>query len=1397
MPLTTTPTNALTITNIGSLSLAGAEISAFDPGSDRLYVTSNGGIQVVDLSNPAAPTLITTLNYSALGFTNAGDVTSVAIKGGVVAVSMISNDPTKVTAGKVALLDAATGTLLNTVTVGSHPDMVTFTPDGTKVLVANEGEYSTTGTGGKGSVSIIDLSGGAANATVTTAGFTSFDGQEAALRASGVRLFNGVSVSDDVEPEYIAVSPDGTKAMVTLQEANAVAILDIATATFTSIVPLGTKDFSALLADFSDRDGAGNTAALNLTTGNPVSGLYMPDAIASFTANGQTYYVVANEGDDRDDFLNPDETIRVGSGSYDLDNTVFPDETTLKTNAELGRLTVSNSTGLRGDTDGDGDIDQILAYGARSFSILDASGNRVFDSADIIERVVADLVPGTLSLADFDGRSDNKGPEPEGVTVGTIGSHTYAFVSLERANFTMVFDITNPANVTYTGNAIRAGDVAPEGALFIPAADSPTGEALYIQSSETSTTISVFEVEQAPYTLQILHASDWEGGIETIERAPNFAAIVDKLEDQYVNSITLSSGDNFIPGPFTAAGTDPSVRDELASFYEQALGLTAGSLTGIRSGTLPFNAVDIAVLNAIGVQASAMGNHEFDLGPNPFAAAFDFTASANTLAGITNIGAQFPYLSANLNFAGESSLSALYTAALRNAESYATTNADLANATVIGAERNDQQAAPWTIIEENGERIGVVACTTQVLESISSTGGVQVIGPDANDMTQLASVLQPYVDQLLAQGINKVILLSHLQQYSYELDLATKLSGVDVIISGGSHAIFADGTDTLGGGDTAAEAYPVYRTGADGKTVAVVNTGANYEYVGRLVVTFDKNGDLIADPDGAGALGIGGVDPGVSGAYLTSDAMVDSLWGNNDGTLDAAEEALAFADGTRGGEVKQMTDAVGAVITAKDGNVLGYSDVFLEGRRNLVRTQETNLGDLSADANLWAAKAYDPSVVISWKNGGGVRAEIGTLSPDAVPVPLPPEGGEVSQLDLENSLRFNNNLSLVTVSASELKVILEHAVAASGGSATPGQFAQVSGLRYSYDLTKTAQVQSGGVVSTAGQRIVSAAIVDEAGNVIDVLVEDGQLVGDANRRFRMVTLDFLAGGGDGYPFAAFAENVVKLTDVLGGDGDYPNVQTFAAAGSEQDAFAEYMEAVHGTAATAYDQAETGQALDTRIQNLAYRTDGVITGGQTVAGTRAADMLDGGFGHDTISGGAGSDTIAGGTGDDQIDGGAAAATPGQSWLLSLFTTDNDRLFGDSGDDKLTGGAGNDTLDGGTGNDVLRGDAGADMLIGGAGNDVMTGGGANDVFVIGLGNDIVMDFVRGDKLRLEAGVTVASVRTDRDIGGGSNLDYEYTFSNGATALVYDQGIVIPGLPSGLNLPWLHPDPMGLFG
>jgi alkaline phosphatase len=503
-----TVTNALSLTGSegNGFSFAstlamdfGAEISAFDAASSRIFVTSPGnGLQVVGLDDA--------LQMTSLGAIDLGSnkVNSVAVSHGIVAVAVEADNKTD--PGVVWFLDADGNVgdgsmILGHVTVGALPDMLTFSGDGTKVLVANEGEMAVDGSNPEGSVSIIDLSGGVGHATVATASFAAFNSQIAELKEAGVRLFAGESgfesttVAHDLEPEYISISPDGTTAFVTLQENNVIAILDITSATFINIAPLGLKSFFSQPFDGSDKDG------IDLQTGQPVYGQYMPDAIASFTGeDGKTYYVTANEGDDRDDFLVTAETSRVKN--LTLDATAFPNAATLKTDGVLSRLTVSNAPGNNGDTDHDGDIDQLLAYGARSFSILDANGNIVFDSGSHIEQFVAQhgLYTNANGTGLFDDtRSDNKGPEPEGVAIGVVDGKTLAFITLERGGGgVMVYDVTDPSEVSFVQYLRHTGDESPEGVLFVSAADSPTGRELVLVSNEVSNTVSIFQDNKRP-----------------------------------------------------------------------------------------------------------------------------------------------------------------------------------------------------------------------------------------------------------------------------------------------------------------------------------------------------------------------------------------------------------------------------------------------------------------------------------------------------------------------------------------------------------------------------------------------------------------------------------------------------------------------------------------------------------------------------------------------------------------------------------------------------------------------------------------------------------------------------------------------------------------------------------
>ncbi|MCA2654251.1 choice-of-anchor I family protein [Microcystis sp. M061S2] len=508
--IVTESASALNITRLSSLGNTtnnfGAEIPAYDPASRRLFVTGpNNRLDIADISNPASPITLSSLDLSPYG----AGVNSVAIKNGIVALAMEANPITN--NGSVVFFDT-NGVFQSQVTVGALPDMLTFTPDGNRVLVANEGEAAN-GVNPDGSISIIDLSSGILNPTVNTATFISFNGQENTFRSQGVRIFPGQTVSQDVEPEYITVSDDGTTAWVSLQENNAIAIVNIVNAQVTSILPLGAKNFNAPGngLDPSDQDGvvfggAANSPAVRINNW-PVFGLYQPDTIATVTIAGQTYLITANEGDTRN------EARRVSNQNLILDPNAFPNAAQLQLAQNLGRLDVSSIDGLNAQ----GRYSQLFAYGGRSFSIWNVTNglSQVFDSGDDFEQILAafSTTPLTPSIfnsdgtpSSFDSRSDNRGPEPEGLAVGSVRNRLYSFVGIERAGGFMVYDITNPSNPLFTNyiNDSQLGDISPEGLLFIPAADSPNGTPLLIVANEVSRNVAIYSVKPVPEPSAVL-----------------------------------------------------------------------------------------------------------------------------------------------------------------------------------------------------------------------------------------------------------------------------------------------------------------------------------------------------------------------------------------------------------------------------------------------------------------------------------------------------------------------------------------------------------------------------------------------------------------------------------------------------------------------------------------------------------------------------------------------------------------------------------------------------------------------------------------------------------------------------------------------------------------------------
>lgn len=1173
---------------LGSFDEGAAEISAFDPSTDLLFVTNAeiNAVEVLDMSDPTAPARVDTIDVS-------GDVNSVAVRAGKLAIAIANDDAQEDgTIDVYTTADFVDGTpSVTTYTVGALPDMVTFADDNT-LVVANEGEPNDDYTiDPEGSVSIIDLTNADLVAAVSTADFTAFNGTEDALRAQGVRIFGpGATVAQDLEPEYITVE-DG-KAYVTLQENNALAIVDIATATVDDVIGLGFKDHS-LPGNGIDTNNDRDTPIL-IDSQLPIFGMYQPDAIASVKVGDATYLLTANEGDARDYDAFSEET---EIGDIDLDPNSFGRDID-KVEALADGLTVS---AVEADTTDEGKYKEIFAYGSRSFSIWNAAtGALVWDSGDDFEQITASLFPKNFNASNsnrtFKNRSDNKGPEPEAVTVGQVGNAIYAFVGLERIGGIMVYDITDPTNpefIQYVNNRNflideedpSHGDLGPEGLVFVSAEDSPNGSSLLIVSNEVSGTVTTYEVGESvaiptTFTLEVLHLADQEAPILAIQDAPRASAIMNALESQDLgndgipdNTIRLSSGDAFIPGLFFDASVDAFGSGGIADFQIQ---------------------------NELEIDAISFGNHEFDFGP-----AFVADLISGNADGVFNLegtdledavyeGANFPYLSTNLDFSTEESMAPLFVP-----------GGQLPVARSISSS---------TVLNVNGELIGVVGATTPTIVSIADPGDLGVApspfdaSPSSGQINALADIIQAEVDMLLSknEGLNKVILLSHMQSIGIERSLAQRLTDVDVIIGGGSNTRFLDNTDRLRPGDlTAGGVYPEFFQNPEQDTVALVNTDGQYKYIGRLVLDFDEDGKIIP----------ASYDQEVSGAYATDTTGVKDL----------------KAEGLVDPEIQAIASAIEEVVIEQQSNVFGVANVFLNGERTFsnkigepnaatltdgVRSQETNLGNLTADANIAAAKEADPSVVISLKNGGGIRASIGTISippgstgetirePNEPVVSsegetVKPEGG-ISEPDIVNALSFNNALSLLTLTKSEIFDLLNHAVSDIGG----GRFGQVSGIRYSFDPDLPEE-----------RRIVNAVIEDADGNLIEQIVSDGDIVGDPTATYRVVTLNFLAdpnfspedgsyiGGGDGYPFPNLNTDEnrgelgdpeviarVNRVDLAGETETFTGVATFAADGTEQDALAEYLAANFST--TPFDAEDVGSSLDERIQNLAFREDGI-------------------------------------------------------------------------------------------------------------------------------------------------------------------------------------------------------------
>ena len=602
------------------------------------------------------------------------------------------------------------------------------------------------------------------------------------------------------------------------------------------------------------------------------------------------------------------------------------------------------------------------------------------------------------------------------------------------------------------------------------------------------------------FRLQLLHFSDIDGNIdEILENVENFSALASGFRRQFPkNTLLLSSGDNYIAGELYYASKQDSMKSVL--------------------GVPGFWRGPIAFLNALGLQASSLGNHELDQGLKSFVEAVSREQQGQRVFP----GAQFPYLGANIDFSSDRITSPLSTPSGQNVQDI----------------RGRLTGSTFAFVD--GEKIGIVGAVAPDFPNITDMGDMAVrpteFNPkDDSSLDHLALIIQKEVDALTKTGINKILLLSHMQELSLERALAERLRDVDIIVAGGSSTLLADSNDRLKEGDVPLDNYPlVYKTSSSSQVektpVLVVNTSGDFRYLGRLVVDFDDLGRILPDS----------LDSSLNGVYLADTAEIETLNFNRIPKVTAVANAL------------RTSLQIGS-------KVLGQSRVLLDGRREKIRTEETNLGNLVADAYLENARNRDASVDMALVGAGGIRSEI--------------DAGDITWRDIRKTLPFDGSLSLVTVKARELVTILEHTVSRIGNPA--GRFSQVSGLQLSFDPkkkglswldTKNCNNSDNPVFGTVSRL---QDLVVKSHKSADIILKKGLFQGDPERRFTLVTSSYLVGGGDFLPYLCLTS---------------PSPRDLKL--KQQEVFAGYLSKYFNNGVS-FDILETNVSQDRRIQNLGF------------------------------------------------------------------------------------------------------------------------------------------------------------------------------------------------------------------
>ncbi|MEO1123799.1 MAG: esterase-like activity of phytase family protein [Cyanobacteria bacterium J06639_16] len=1661
------------LTKVGSFtSDIGAEINAFDSASQKLFVVSGDPeVQIIDLSDPSNPVALSTIDLSGFG----DGINSVTVKNGLVAVAVEAAESTAV--GTVVFLDTD-GTILNDVTVGVLPDMLTFTPDASKVLVANEGEFDEDApVDPKGSVSIIDLSSGVGSANVTTLDFTAFDGQEADLRSDGVRIFPGRSFSEDAEPEYIAVSPDGTQAFVTLQENNAVAVVNLETNEIEGIQPLGLKDFSkglptlqefpisqdllnanslgvmvdgediplgglsglffegwdadgnykfishpdrgpdagssdvngdgdnerifklpefqpelvrftlnpttgevaiteriglvqsdgttsltgltnlpgddgnldpadlagnllpfdplgadlegvvvnptdgtfwlvdeyrpaiyhfdasgvlidrfvpegtaatagqpegtygveSLPADYATRranrgfeavaldtdtntvyafiqtplgnDGTGEfdrqtsddsqvirilgldpatgkpkseyvyllqdpvignnvdkigdatyagdgkffvierdssrettgqkfvfevdltgaTDVLGQDFGNktleqmtpdelvaagvqsvnkvkvtnlpslgylpsdkpeglallpdgslavlndndfepedkktvlgivsfdgsngldasdrdealdngdlmdginidkePVFGFFMPDSIASYEANGITYYVTANEGDDRGDADEDPfgDAIRIGDlgdvtsfgrSGLTLDERFDP---AITADEELGRLTISS---VDGDLDGDGDLDQLISYSARSFSIWDENGNQVFDSGDQIAQITAALTPEFFNANDgdpeeFDARSDNKGAEPEALTVGTVGDRTYAFIGLERSGGgVLAYEITDPTNPQFLQYVRSDEDISPEGLAFIQATDSPNGENLLVVANEVSNTLAVFEFDPGVRISDIQgagHLSPFAG--EMVTDIPGIVTGV-AFNGFYLQDPNPDNNVATAEGIFVFSGSTPSVA---VGDAVQVSGTVSEFIPG-GTGTGNLSITQIS-LDTVDILSS----------DNPLPAAVVIGEGGRVPP--TEIVISDDELPTNLqetagNFDPEEDAIDFY-------ESLEGMRVTIEDAVAMSPTRvfNGFSAEAVTVPNQG---------SFATPDGLNARGGINLNAGADNTGDQNPERVQIQFDpNLLPDGFD-----------TPALTVGDQLGDVTGVVG------YSFGNFEV----NVTEAFEITPSGLEQEVSELAGSDNQLTVASYNVLNLDPDPTDGNDDIGNGQFDLLAtqiIDNLQSPDILALQEIQDNSGTNDDGVLDAdvTLQTLVDAIAAAGGPTYEF-----ATINPPENDAFGGAPGGNIRNAFLYNPERVSL---------------DPDSLLLLTPD--LLTEVGTPNPDAFEGSRSPLVGEF-EFDGNTITLVNNHFSSRFGSTPIF-----------GG---PQPFVQAG------EAAREAQSQ-------AINDYVDSLVADDANaNII--------VAGDLNTfEFTDDLASILPGVGDQQVLSNLVTTSITGQSPVGTDDAY----SFIFDGNSQvldhmfvtDRLlnrAEF-EVVHVNNDFArddnrirFDDTLVASDHEPLLGRFTFRD--LVEGGSgdsSVVGTVNDDEVVGTVGDNTAAGELGDDLILGGDGDDVLRGDRNARNSGGT------TGGNDIILGGNGDDRIGGKAGNDRLFGEAGNDAIWGDDGDDLLWGGLGNDVLTGddfsgGQGSDTFVLaaGEGTDTIVDFEVGtDFIGLAGGLS----------------------------------------------------------